>query len=183
GPEADDEAAGTSSADNRPPTFYGAFKLAVDLIAEQYWRHFGVASLGVRPHVVYGPEREAGLTAGPSLAVRAAMRGEPYVIGYRGRVGYDYVEDVARAFVRGACETPPGANVVDLPGELAISERFAEAIERAVPTARGRIRVDGPEIPSNIPPNPRYIDAAFADWRATSLDEGVRRTAEFYADR
>lgn len=180
GPEADDANAGTTAADNRPPTFYGAFKLAVDYIAEQYWRHFQVASLGVRPHVVYGPERNQGLTAGPSLAARAAAAGEPYVIGYRGRVGYDYVEDVARAFVRGAFETPAGANVVDLPGELATSEQFAAAIMEAAPNSQGRVRVEGPEIPSNIPPHPRYISTVFDDWRATTLDEGVRRTLEFY---
>ncbi|TXT32230.1 MAG: hypothetical protein FD138_2087, partial [Planctomycetota bacterium] len=78
GPEAGD----AGSEPNRPPTFYGAFKQAVDLIAEQYWRHFGIASVAVRPHVVYGPERDQGLTAGPSLAARAAALGENYTIGY-----------------------------------------------------------------------------------------------------
>ncbi|MBY0230396.1 MAG: Ldh family oxidoreductase, partial [Gemmataceae bacterium] len=68
-----------------PPMFYGAFKQAVDLIAEQYWTHFGLPSVAIRPHVAYGPERESGLTAGPSLACKAAARGEPYRIGYTER--------------------------------------------------------------------------------------------------
>ena len=165
---------------NRPPTFYGAFKQAMDLIAEQYWRHFGIASVAVRPHVVYGPEREVGLTAGPSLAIKAAAMGESYTIGYTGQVGYDYVEDVARAFVRAAFECPPGASVVDLPGEQATTEQFARAIESIIPSAMGQIHVNGPVIPTNIPPNPRYIRELFPDWQATSLMNGVRRTAEFY---
>lgn len=180
GPEADDLAAGTSAADNRPPTFYGAFKLAVDQIAEQYWRHYRVRSIGIRPHVVYGPERDQGLTAGPSLASRAAARGESFTIGYRGRVGYDYVEDVAQAFVRAALECPAETRVVDLPGPLASSEEFAETITRVAGMPPGTIRVDGPLIPSNIPPQPYYIDRLFADWRTTSLAEGVQRTIEFY---
>ena len=104
-----DQPQASAEQPHSPPMFYGAFKQAVDLIAEQYWRHCGLRSLAIRPHVVYGPERELGLTAGPSLACRAAVRGEPYTIGYTGVVGYDYVEDVARAFVRGALECPAGA--------------------------------------------------------------------------
>lgn len=176
GPEAVTDGASV----NRPPTFYGAFKQSVDLIAEQYWRHFGIASVAVRPHVVYGPERDVGLTAGPSLAARAAIRGETYSIGYTGVVGYDYVEDVARAFVRSAFECPPGASVVDLPGEHATTEQFAAAIIDAVPEAAGRITVDGPLIPSNLPPQPNYISTLFPDWRATSIKEGVKKTVEFY---
>lgn len=176
GPEAGD----AGSEPNRPPTFYGAFKQAVDLIAEQYWRHFGIASVAVRPHVVYGPERDQGLTAGPSLAARAAALGENYTIGYTGRVGYDYVEDVARAFVRSALECPPGHTVVDLPSELASTEEFVKAIELAVPGSSSRITVDGPAIPSNIPPSPNDIANLFPDWQPTSLRDGVRKTVEFY---
>lgn len=183
GPEAGAEPPSSIAADVRPPTFYGAFKLAVDLIAEQYWRHFQLASIGIRPHVVYGPERDQGLTAGPSLAARAAVQGERFNIGYTGRVGYDYVADVARAFVRGALETPPGANLVDLPGDVATTEQFAQAIMKAVPEAKSLITVDGPLIPSNIPPHPNYIDRLYLDWQATSLAEGVQQTIEFYRDR
>jgi nucleoside-diphosphate-sugar epimerase len=175
GPEA-----GIHVAPNRPPMFYGAFKQAVDLIAEQYWRHFGLASVAVRPHVVYGPERDQGLTAGPSLAARAAALGDEYTISYTGTVGYDYVEDVARAFVRAAHECAMGATVVDLPGEQATTEAFARAIESVAPNSAGRIHVNGPLIPSNIPPLPHYIIRLFPDWQATSLIEGVRRTVDFY---
>jgi nucleoside-diphosphate-sugar epimerase len=176
GAEPDD---GPAAAGNQPPFFYGAFKKAFELVAEQYWRHFGVASLGVRPHVVYGPERDRGLTAGPSLAARAAARGEPFAVGYTGSAGYDYVEDVARAFVRGALETPPGAAVVDLPSEAAAVADFLDAIRAAVPGAR--LTADGPPIPANLPPHPRPISTVFPDWRATPLAEGVRRTVAFYA--
>ncbi len=180
GPEADDGPLGVTAADNRPPSFYGAFKLAVDQIAEQYWQHFGIASVGIRPHVVYGPERTQGLTASPSLAARAAALREPYSINYTGSVGYDYVEDVARAFVQAALRTPRGANVVDLPSQLATTEEFAEAIHRVVPESSGQITVNGPAIPSNIPPQPKYISELFPDWQPTSLEDGVRKTVAFY---
>ncbi len=175
------ESGPVDSALNRPPTFYGAFKQAIDLIAEQYGRHFGIASVAVRPHVVYGPEREMGLTAGPSLAIKAASQGHEYTIGYTGLVGYDYVEDVALAFVRAAFEAPEGTSVVDLPGEQATPEEFADAIAAVVPESKGRIQVNGPAIPANIPPHPRYITEIFPDWQTTPLVEGIRRTVEFYS--
>ena len=175
-----DHASGADSNATLPLTFYGAFKKSVELIAEQYWRHFQISSVGIRPQVAYGPEREVGLTAGPSLAARAAARSERFCIGYTGRVGYDYVEDVARAFVRAALETPAGAHVVDLPGEIADTNRVLSAILRAAPEARGSISVSGPPIPAHAPPNPQFISELFSDWKTTSLDEGIRRTVEFY---
>lgn len=180
GPEADDCSLGLTAADNRPPSFYGAFKMAVDSIAEQYWRHFGIASVGIRPHVAYGPERTVGLTAAPSQAARAAALGEKYSINYTGRVGYDYVGDVALAFVRSALETPPGSKVVDLPSQLATTEEFVNVIDQVVPGAGASITFDGDSIPSNIPPTPHYISELFPDWRATTLEEGIRATVGFY---
>ena len=87
------------------------------------------------------------------------------------------------AFVRSALECPAGAAVVDLPGEQATTEEFARAIESVVPESKGRIHVDGPSIPSNIPPQPNYISNLFADWRATPLVEGVRKTVDYYRQR
>jgi nucleoside-diphosphate-sugar epimerase len=175
-----DHAGGPVNEAGGPPTFYGAFKKSVELIAEQYWRQFQIASVGIRPQVAYGPERESGLSAGPSLAARAAARGEAFCISYTGRVGYDYVEDVARAFVRGALETPPGAHVVDLPGEMADVDQVIAAIGAAVPGAAAKLSVKGPPIPAHAPPNPRFISTLYPDWRTTPLGEGIRRTIEFY---
>ena len=164
-----------------PPTFYGAFKKSVEWIADQYWRHFQIPSVGLRPQVVYGPEREVGLTAGPSLAARAAARGEPYTLGYTGRIGYDYVEDVARAFVRSALEAPAGAHVADLEGAPATMEEVMAAIAAAAPGAEKRLSIQGPPLPANLPPRPRYLSGLFPDWQSTSLHEGMRRTVAFYA--
>jgi len=175
-----DSVAAAAGVENGPPTFYGAFKKAVELLAAQYWRHFKVASIGVRPQVAYGPEREAGLTAGPSLAARAAARGEAFCLSYTGPAGYDYVEDVARAFVRGALETPPGAHVVDLPGEVADVDEVLAAIDAAAPGAASLISASGPSIPAHTPAKSRFISALYPDWKSTSLAEGMRRTVTFY---
>lgn len=180
GPEPGEPPSGGQRVLNRPPSFYGAFKKACELIAEQYWMHHHLASVGLRPHVVYGPERDQGISAGPSLAARAAAHGAQYTIGFRGILGYDYVADVARAFVRSALETPAGAFVVDLPSELASVEQVISAIERAEPGSAGAITAGGPILPRNDSPQTAQISQLFPDWRATSLAEGIRQTVEFY---
>jgi hypothetical protein len=82
--------------------------------------------------------------------------------------------------VRGAFECPPGATIVDLPSEQATPEDFVRLIEAVVLEAAGRITVAGPASPTNIPFRPRDISRVFADWKATSLAQGVRETVEFY---
>jgi nucleoside-diphosphate-sugar epimerase len=136
-----------------------------------------------RPHVVYGPERDVGLTAGPSLAAKAAALGESYTIGYTGSAGYDYVEDVAAALLRGAFECPPGANVVDLPGEQACCHDVIRAIEKAVPEAAGRIRAEGPPLPNNVSPRIHPMTQLFSDWKPIPLLEGMRKTVAFYQSK
>jgi len=174
-----DHASGSPEAGD-PVTFYGAYKKSMELVAEQYWRHFKIPSLGIRPQVVYGPERDVGLTAGPSLAARAAALGEKFTISYTGRVGYDYVEDVAHAFVRGALETPPGADLIDLPGEVVDVNDILSAILKTVPAAKSKISATGPLIPAHAPPHPRFISKLYPDWKTTPFLEGIRRTIEFY---
>ena len=60
----------------RPTTHYGALKLAGEGCARAYFEDHGIGSVGLRPLVVYGPGRSVGLTAGPTLACRAAAQGE-----------------------------------------------------------------------------------------------------------
>jgi nucleoside-diphosphate-sugar epimerase len=180
GPEPDSATTTNGTVENRSPSFYGTFKKAVELIAEQYWLHSKLRSVGIRPHVVYGPERDQGLTAGPSQAARAAALGQSFQINYRGLVGYDYVEDVADAFVRTAFETPEGAIVVDLPSEPATVEQLVAAIDRAVPGASNKITIDGPTLPRNDSPRDRVITEILPDWKPTSITDGIQRTVDFY---
>ncbi len=93
----------------------------------------GLASIGLRPYVVYGPGRDQGLTSAPTLAMEAAARGDGYVLPYSGRSQLQYAPDVAAAFVAAARADATGADVVNVPGVTASAEDVVAAIERAVP--------------------------------------------------
>lgn len=84
-------------ADGHPINHYGVHKQANEGAARVYWRDDAVASIGLRPHVVYGPGRDHGMTAGPTLAMVAAVRDERYQIPFGGRAQFQYAPEAAGA--------------------------------------------------------------------------------------
>jgi len=126
-------------ADGHPVNHYGVHKQANEGAARIYWQDDRVASVGLRPHIVYGPGRDHGMTAGPTLAMAAAVRGEPYEIPFGGRAQFQYAPDAAQLFIDAARNAREGARVRNLGGP---SEHVADviaAIEAARPQAAGTI--------------------------------------------
>ena len=163
----------------RPVSHYGTFKLANEGSARAYWRDAGISSVALRPFIVYGPGRDRGQTAGPSLAMRAAALGEPYVIPITGPMGFEYVEDTAAAFVAGATQAPPGVYAFSLPGIVADTDEVIRIIRGFVPSAD--IRADCSPL-STAPQlhEERLRDVLPGLPPPTSLHDGVRATIEFY---
>ncbi len=163
-----------------PQSHYGAFKFACEGSARAYWNDRGLASVGFRPYIVYGPGRETGLTAGPSLACRAAARKEPYTIGYSGVAGLVYVDDVAAAYEAALLRAPDGAHVFNLNGVSASNAQVVAEIELEAPGAR--IACDGPPLlmPQGLAPDD--LDDVLPDLPRTSLHEGVAQTIRFYRE-
>ena len=45
-----------------PTSHYGVYKVANEQSASVYWKSDGISSIGLRPHSVYGPGRDQGMT-------------------------------------------------------------------------------------------------------------------------
>lgn len=161
-----------------PMTHYGAFKLATEGSARAYWHDRQMASIGFRPFVVYGPGRETGVSAGPSLACRAAARGEACTLGYTGAAGLIYVDDVAQAFEQALLSPAQGASVCNLVGEIATVDAVMAEIRRQVPGAR--LQAEGP--PLTIAPglNEEGLDRLLPGHKRTSLADGIAATLQHY---
>ena len=82
-----------------PNNLYGVYKQANEGTARIYWQDNGVSSIGLRPHTLYGPGRDQGMTSGPTKAMLAAAAGQPYHIPYGGRLDMQYADDIARIFI------------------------------------------------------------------------------------
>ena len=165
----------------RPNTHYGAYKLCNEGNARAYWEDAGIRSVGLRPATVYGPGREIGVTADPTLAMRAAAEGAPYAIRFTGATGMDYVEDVATIFARAATETPEGAHAFSLQGILATMDEVLAAIRAVVPGAD--VRAEGAPLMFAAELDEAPLRAAFPGLRRTPLAEGTAATIAFYRDR
>ncbi|MEZ5668995.1 MAG: SDR family oxidoreductase [Alphaproteobacteria bacterium] len=162
----------------RPTTHYGAFKLACEGSARAYRADHGIASAGFRAFVVYGPGRDLGLTAGPSLACRAAAEGRDYTIPYSGPADYVFVGDLVEAFAATAARPPQGAAVYNVVGEQADAADVAAAIMRAAPGAA--IRAEGPPLPVAADIAPGTLRDDYPEVPRTGLADGIARTIGFY---
>jgi UDP-glucuronate 4-epimerase len=156
----------------RPLNHYGVHKQANEGAARVYWLDERVPSVGLRPHIVYGPGRDHGLTAGPTLAMAAAARGERYEIPFGGRAQFQYAPDAAEKFIAGARGCTGGAAVRNLGGPSEHVEDVIAAIEAVVPEAARTITY-ARDVELPLPE-----DMASADPVRTPLREGVRETIE-----
>ena len=108
---------------------------------------YGVPSIGLRPHTVYGPGRDQGLTSAPTAAMLAAAAGVPYEIPFGGRLQFQYLPDVAEAFVRASEVDRRDASVHTLDGPSASVEEVVELVEAVSGVERGTITWRGDPLP------------------------------------
>jgi nucleoside-diphosphate-sugar epimerase len=162
-----------------PTTHYGVHKVANEGAARVYWQDADLGSVGLRPYVVYGPGRDHGVTAGPTLAMAAAARGESYRIPFGGRVQMHFAPDAAKAFVDGARRSEEGgALVANLGGPAVHMSEIVAAIEAAVPEAAGTITFEEAPLPF-----PEKFEGAVHPAPVTPLREAVRETIELFRER
>src|SRR5262249_26694060 len=133
-----------------PTTHYGAYKRCNENNARVYYLDHGVSSVGLRPLTVYGVGRDFGLTSGPTKAMKAAVVGRPYRIGFGGRTDFQFVADTADIFIQSAASELRGAHVFNLHGETVDVGEIVSEIERNVPCSRGTITFSND--PLTIPP-------------------------------
>ena len=161
-----------------PETHYGAFKLAVEGMARAYFNESLISSVGLRPFVIYGPGREVGGTAGVTLACKAAKQNFEYTVGFSGKVGFVYVEDVTNLVERLIDKAPVGAITMNINGITTSVENFVSIIKKNIPDAN--IKFSGKplsvveEILGGEP------SKTFKDFKYTSLDNGINKTINFY---
>jgi UDP-glucose 4-epimerase len=163
-----------------PTTLYGAFKLACEGSARAYWQDEGIGSVGFRPLVIYGPGREIGGSAGPTIACRKALEGEAYTIPFTGETDMIFVDDVAAAFAAAATRPVSGAHVFNLRGEVVSVPRIIAEIEALVPGAR--ISATGGSLPVAAHIAAHDPAPVLGPLPHTPLQEGLARTVAYYQE-
>ncbi len=167
-------------APHLPSTIYGVYKHANEGMAELYWSEYGVASVGLRPFIVYGPGRDQGMTSAPTKAMVAAAVGRSFEIGFSGRFTYQHADDAAAAFVAAARADGSGGRTYNLGGTNVDMPEVVAAIEQAVPSSAGSITVATTPLtgPHGIDGSGLEALAGPLAWRG--VDVGVAETIETY---
>jgi UDP-glucuronate 4-epimerase len=166
-----------------PTTLYGVFKLANEGTAQVYFEDAGIGSVGLRPYVIYGPGRDQGLTADPTLAMEAAARGEGYEMRWGGRCQLQFAADAARIFIAAARSGHGGAAVFNLGGPSAHASEVVSAIEAAAPEVAGRITFDDVQLPFPEEMEAGDLQNVVGPIEWTTLREGTCQTIETYRAR
>lgn len=163
-----------------PMNLYGVFKLANEGTARLYWQDWGVASIGIRPYVLYGPGRDQGMTSTPTKGMLAAVVGRDYRVTYGGTVVFQYADDTARAFIQAARAGVTGASVYNLGGTEASIERVVELIHANVPAAHGHVTFNPEPLP--LPPHVDGgpLEDAIGRLHWTPIEQGVEHTLDIF---
>src|SRR5262249_55911943 len=135
---------------------------------------------GLRPWTVYGVGRDRGLTADPTLAMKAVAEGEEFRIRVSGNMDLQYVEDVAQTFVRCLLSDLEGAHVFNLAGRVVDMEELVAILEGLRPGAGQLIRVDGPKVPVAYRMDDSQLRAKVPGIPKTPLEEGIGKTLEYF---
>lgn len=163
-----------------PHSHYGAYKLADEWLAKIYFEQDHISSIGLRPYVVYGPMRDQGMTSTPTMAMKAAVKGEAYEISYGGEFDFQYADDVAKAFIQAAKAEYEGAYCFNFAKNQVHMREVVEAIEEACGEAKGLITYQNTPLPFPRNVSGDELSSLIGKVPVTPLKEGVAKSMAIF---
>jgi nucleoside-diphosphate-sugar epimerase len=163
-----------------PSTHYGVFKCCNEGNARIYFQDHGISSVGLRPWTVYGVGRDLGMTSEPTKAIKACLLGRPYHISFGGWSDFQYVDDVARAFVRCLERPYTGAKSYNLRGAVVTLTDFHAALCKVLPEAKTRVTTGTTQIAIAYDLSDGGIEKDLGPMPKTSLEDGIRETVAIF---
>jgi len=179
----------SEDAPMNPRGIYELSQLSAEKLLEVYSEHFGIRAVNLRLTNVYGPRAQMRHSqfGVANWFVRLALDDETIQIFGDGSIKRDflYVDDCVDALVESAC--CPGAlgNIFNVGfGTPTTFKEFSERLIRIAGSGRWEFAPFSPERAAQEPGD-FYSDisriAATVGWTPrTSLDEGLRRSVEYY---
>jgi nucleoside-diphosphate-sugar epimerase len=164
----------------RPTTHYGYFKVCNEGNATIYYQDHGLSSIGLRPWTVYGIGRDFGMTSEPTKAIKSLALGRPYHISYGGWQDLQFVDDVAKVFVR-CLEAPyQGAKSYNLRGDVVDLATFHRALCAVEPAAAQLITFAERQIQIAYNLDDAALQKDLGPMPKTPLVEGIRQTLDHF---
>lgn len=161
-----------------PSSIYGVYKKTNEECARIYWEEEGIRSVGLRPGMVYGPGRERGFPD-PTHALKAALLGQEYKIGFGGMANMQFVGDVVKSFISCVLKAPKGAPVFNINGEVLDVAEMISNIEEVVPSSKGKITYINNRLAMGIHVEDSGLQKLIGPFNPTKFREGIGITADF----
>jgi nucleoside-diphosphate-sugar epimerase len=162
-----------------PATLYGVYKVANEGTARVYAQDWGVGSIGLRPHSVFGIGRDQGVTADFAKAILAASIGRPFHIRFGGEVALQHASDVAQAFIGCADAQVEGAFACNQRYDVMSVPEFVEVLTEIVPDAQITFEPDTP-LPIDADLNDSGLRALIGDIQHTPLRTSITQDIAAY---
>lgn len=166
---------------------YSASKIGADMIAESYYRSFGLPVATIRPFNTYGPRQSARAVI-PTI-IAQALKGEVVKLGSLTPTrDLNYVDDTVEGFLRVAEGSAAVGTVTNVGSgrEIAIGD-LAQLIfrllgkEARIETDDQRVRPEKSEVERLLCDNRKAKE--LLGWEPkVALEEGLRRTIEWFAE-
>jgi len=174
-------------AEPQPVNVYGAWKLAGEQISTFFFEDTGIPTLCLRPGVLFGPGRDAGLTSSPTTAMKCVALGLPYQIPFRSRQDYLYAPDVGAAVGTALLESFDGCGVFTLPSRTLETKEIVATLqqaagERGIPD-QFRITIGEDDVPFICDLDYEPFSEAFPDVPRTPLDQAIHESLEVFLDQ
>jgi nucleoside-diphosphate-sugar epimerase len=163
-----------------PGTHYGVYKLCNEDNARVYFEEHGLSSIGLRPSTVYGVGRDFGMTSEPTKAIGSLAAGQPYHISYGGWQDLQFVDDVAKTFVRSLDAPYSGAKSYNLRGHVGRMEEFHAALCKVEPMAERLITFGDRQLPIAYDLDDGALQRDLGPIPRTPLEDGIRQTLEHF---
>ena len=163
-----------------PSTHYGYFKCCNEGNARIYYQDSKLSSVGLRPWTVFGVGRDLGMTSEPTKAIKSLALGRPYHISYGGWQDLQFVDDVAKIFVRCLQAPYQGAKSYNLRGHVVDLPTFHKALCQVEPSAERLVTYGTQQIAIAYDLDDSALQKDLGPMPRTPLEEGIRQTLEHF---
>ncbi|MEO2015096.1 MAG: NAD(P)-dependent oxidoreductase [Fuerstiella sp.] len=171
-------------AEPDPVNVYGAWKLAGEHISRLFCQETNIPTVSLRPGVLFGPGRDAGLTSTPTTAMKCVALEMPYVIPFRSRQDYLYAPDVGAAFGNAVIAPFTGYGVFTLPSHTVDTAEIVDTLRRAASKtglgAKFGITAGTEEVPFICDLEYEPFLKAFPDTPHTPLADAIQESLEVF---
>jgi len=165
-----------------PSTHYGVFKCCNEANARIHYQDYKLSSIGLRPWTVYGVGRDFGMTSEPTKAIKSLALNRPYHITYGGWQDLQFVDDVAKTFVRCLERPYEGAKSYNLRGHVVDLPTFHRALCEVEPAAAKLITHGDRQIAIAYDLDDAGLQRDLGPMPRTPLADGIRKTLDLFRE-